>query len=326
MLVAIVLLVLGLLLLAYGADRLVFSASILCRSLGIPPLVIGMTVVGIGTSLPEIILSLSAVQHGMRDFSVGIALGSNITNILLILGGAALIHPLKISSALLRRELPLMLLVALLCGLLLADNQLTRSEGFCLLAMAVIYLWGIIRLANNTRPLTGDPLTHEQLAELPGEDAGNTVACLWLGVALVLLPVATRMILDNAVVVADYLGISELLMSLFFISIGTSLPELATVIAGTLKGEGDIAVGNLLGANIYNTAIVLGLPALVSPGRIDSNAFTQDYWVMLGVSVIFAVICLRKHRRIDRLTGAFLLCGFIIWAAMLWFFPMMNNQ
>ncbi|GAA0503080.1 calcium/sodium antiporter [Tatumella terrea] len=326
MLVAIVLLVLGLLLLAYGADRLVFSASILCRSLGIPPLIIGMTVVGIGTSLPEIILSLSAAQHGLRDFSVGIALGSNITNILLILGGAALLHPLKINSALLRRELPLMLLVTLLCGLLLADNFLTRSEGFCLLAMAVIYLWGIIRLANKTQAATGDSLTREQLAELPGEDAGNTVACLWLGVALVLLPVATRMILDNATVVADYLGISELLMSLFFISIGTSLPELATVIAGTLKGEGDIAVGNLLGANIYNTAIVLGLPALVSPGSIDSNAFSRDYWVMLGVSTLFAVICLRKDRRIGRLTGAFLLCGFIVWAAMLWVYPMMNNQ
>ena len=183
---------------------------------------------------------------------------------------------------------------------------------------------------NNTKfhskKLVFTDLTREQLAELPGEDAGNTVACLWLGVALVLLPVATRMILDNATVVADYLGISELLMSLFFISIGTSLPELATVIAGTLKGEGDIAVGNLLGANIYNTAIVLALPAMVSPGNIDSNAFSRDYWVMLGVSTLFAVICLRKNRRIGRFTGAVLLCGFIVWAAMLWVYPMMNNQ
>ncbi len=325
MLVAIVLLVLGLLLLAYGADRLVFSASILCRSLGIPPLIIGMTVVGIGTSLPEIILSLSAANHGQRDFAVGIALGSNITNILLILGGAALLYPLKISSALLRRELPLMLLVTLLCGLLLADNLLTRTEGICLVAMAAIYLWGIIRIAAKSQAAAGDQLSREQVAELPGEDAGNTVAFLWLGVALVLLPVATRMILDNAVVVGDYLGISELVMALIFISIGTSLPELATVIAGTLKGEGDIAVGNLLGANIYNTAIVLGLPAIVCPGHIDSNAFSRDYWIMLGVSTVFAMICLKKNRTIGRLTGALLLGGFFVWVAILWGYPMIND-
>lgn len=326
MLVAVVLLILGLLLLAYGADRLVFSASILCRSLGISPLIIGMTVVGIGTSLPEIILSLSAAQHGQRDFSVGIALGSNITNILLILGGAALLHPLKINSALLRRELPLMLLVALLCGLLLMDSTLTRTDGLCLLAMAVLYLWGIIRLAKKNHGAAIDAQTREQMAELPGEDAGNTVAFLWLGVAMVLLPVATGMILDNATVVADYLGISDLMMSLLFLSIGTSLPELATVIAGTLKGEGDIAVGNLLGANICNTSIVLGLPALVSPGDIDSNAFCRDYWVMLGVSALFAAICLKRNRRIGRATGAFLLCGFVVWVAVLWGYPMISDQ
>ncbi|WP_029686296.1 calcium/sodium antiporter [Tatumella saanichensis] len=326
MLVAVVLLILGLILLAYGADRLVFSASILCRTLGIPPLIIGMTVVGIGTSLPEIILSLSAAQHGQRDFSVGIALGSNITNILLILGGAALLHPLKINSALLRRELPLMLLVALLCGPLLMDNHLSRVGGGCLLAIAALYLCGIIWMAKTNREATVDTLTREQLAELPGEDAGNTVACLWLGVALILLPVATGMILDNATVVADYFGISDLMMSLLFLSIGTSLPELATVIAGTLKGEGDIAVGNLLGANIYNTSIVLGLPALVSPGEIDSNAFNRDYWVMLGISTLFTVICLKRNRRIGRITGALLLCGFLAWVAILWGYPMISDQ
>lgn len=326
MLVAVVLLILGLILLAYGADRLVFSASILCRTLGIPPLIIGMTVVGIGTSLPEMILSLSAAQHGQRDFSVGIALGSNITNILLILGGAALLHPLKINSALLRRELPLMLLVALLCGLLLMDNHLSRMGGACLLAIAALYLCGIIRMAKKSQGATVDTLTREQLAELPGEDAGNTVACLWLGVALILLPVATGMILDNATVVADYFGLSDLMMSLLFLSIGTSLPELATMIAGTLKGEGDIAVGNLLGANIYNTSIVLGLPALVSPGEIDSNAFSRDYWVMLGISTLFTVICLKRNRRIGRITGALLLCGFVAWVAILWGYPMISDQ
>ena len=141
MLVAIALLIIGLALLVYGADRLVFSAAILCRSLGIPPLIIGMTVVGIGTSLPELIVSFSAATHGQMDIAVGTAIGSNITNILLILGGGALLHPLTVHSNLIRRELPLMLLVTLLCGIILFDNHLRRNDG---LGMIVIAACGLV--------------------------------------------------------------------------------------------------------------------------------------------------------------------------------------
>lgn len=323
MFVAIALLIIGLILLSYGADRLVFSASILCRSFGVPPLIIGMTVVSIGTSLPEIIVAFSAAMHGQIDFSVGTALGSNITNILLILGVAALLHPLTIHSNLIRRELPLMLLVSLLSGIMLFDSHLSRLDGVALLGMALIYLLAVIRIARRAERDNNDTLTREQLAELPREESGNgnTVAFLWLAVALVILPMSTRMVIDNATVVADFFGMSGLVMGLTVVAVGTSLPELATVIAGALKGEDDIAIGNLIGANIYNVAIVQGLPALIHPGNIDPAAFARDYWVMLGVSTLFTLLCLLRSRRIGRLAGALLLCGFVAWVALLWLQP-----
>lgn len=321
MLVAIALLIIGLALLVYGADRLVFSAAILSRSFGIPPLIIGVTVVGMGTSLPELIVSVSAAAHGQMDIAVGTALGSNITNILLILGGAALLHPLTVHSNLIRRELPLMLLVALLCGIILFDNQLSRGNGLALIALAACWLLCAITFARRAERENSDTLTREQLAELPRDDINNTVAFLWLAVALIILPVSSRMVIDNATVMANYYGISELVIALTLVSVGTSLPELATVIAGALKGEDDIAIGNLIGSNIYNVVFVLGIPALVYPDSFDSSAFARDYWIMLGVSTLFTLICLQRSRRIGRVAGAMLLCGFILWVVMLYGFP-----
>ncbi len=266
MLLAMALLIIGLLLVAYGADRLVFAASILCRTFGIPPLIIGMTVVSIGTSLPEIIVSVAASLHGQLNLTVGAALGSNITNILLILGLAALVRPFTVHSDVLRRELPLMLFVSVVAGSVLHDGQLSRSDGIFLLLLAVLWLLFIVKIARLAERQGNDSLTREQLAELPRE-GGLPVAFLWLGIALVIMPMATRMVIDNATVLANYFAMSELTLGLTVIAVGTSLPELATAIAGVRKGENDIAVGNIIGANIFNLAIVLGLPALIAPGR-----------------------------------------------------------
>lgn len=271
MLLAMALLIIGLLLVAYGADRLVFAASILCRTFGIPPLIIGMTVVSIGTSLPEIIVSVAASLHGQLDLAVGAALGSNITNILLILGLAALVRPFTVHSDVLRRELPLMLFVSVVAGSVLHDGQLSRSDGIFLLLLAVLWLLFIVKIARLAERQGNDSLTREQLAELPRE-GGLPVAFLWLGIALVIMPMATRMVIDNATVLANYFAMSELTLGLTVIAVGTSLPELATAIAGVRKGENDIAVGNLIGANIFNLAIVLGLPTLIAPGEINPLA------------------------------------------------------
>lgn len=317
MLLAMALLIIGLFLVVYSADRLVFAASILCRSMGIPPLIIGMTVVTIGTSLPEIIVSMAASLHGQMDLAIGTALGSNIVNILLILGLAALFHPFTVHSDILRREIPLMLIVSALAGLVLYDGQLTRADGLFLLLLAVLWLVFIVKIGRQGN----DSLTREQLAELPREGS-LSVAFLWLGVALIVMPMATRMVIDNATVLANVLGMSELTIGLTVIAIGTSLPELATAIAGARKGEDDIAIGNIIGSSIINIAIVLGLPALIVPGSFNPLAFTRDYGVMLAVSVIFALLCWRRQRQTGRGAGMLLLGGFIIWMAMLyWLSP-----
>jgi cation:H+ antiporter len=316
MLLATALLIIGLLLVVYGADRLVFAASILGQSLGVPPLIIGLTVVSIGTSLPEIIVSAAAGLHGQLDLAVGTALGSNITNILLILGLGALLHPFTVHSDILRRELPLMLALSVLCGFLLYDGNLSRLDGVILLATAVLYLLFTVKIARLAQCQGNDSLTNEQMLELP-RGANQPVAFLWLGVALLIMPVATRMVIDNATVLANAFSVSELLPGLTIVSVGTSLPELATVIAGARKGEDDIAIGNIIGANIFNIAIVLGLPALLSPGAFDSQAIVRDYGLMLVVSVLFALLCWRKTRHIGRTVGALLTCGFLIWMTVL---------
>ena len=323
MLLATALLIIGLLLVVYGADRLVFAASILCRNFGIPPIIIGMTVVSIGTSLPEIIVSVAASMNGQLDLAVGTAIGSNITNILLILGLSALIHPFTVHSDVLRRELPLMLLVSILAASVLYDGQLSRSDGFFLLLLAVLWLLFIVKIARLAERQGNDSLTREQIAELPRE-GGLPVAFLWLGIALIIMPMATRMVVDNATVLANYFAMSELTIGLTVVAIGTSLPELATAIAGLRKGENDIAVGNIIGANIFNIVIVLGLPALITPGEVNPMVFVRDYSVMLLVSVIFALLCWRRLRQIGRGAGALLTGGFIIWLAMLyWLSPLL---
>ncbi|AMO47004.1 cation:H+ antiporter [Kosakonia oryzendophytica] len=324
MLLATALLIIGLLLVVYSADRLVFAASILCRTLGVPPLIIGMTVVSIGTSLPEIITAVAASLHGQLDLAIGTAIGSNITNILLILGVAALLHPFTVHSDILRRELPFTLVASLLAGLVLYDGQITRVDGIILLLLAVLWLVFIVKIARLAERQGNDSLTREQLAELPREGS-LSVACLWLGVALIIMPMATRMVVDNATVVANYFAISELTIGLTVIAIGTGLPELATAIAGARKGEDDIAIGNIIGSNIFNIAIVLGLPAMIAPGAFNPMAFTRDYGVMLLVSAIFALICW-KHKQITRGIGALLLSGFIVWLALLyWLSPLLTG-
>ncbi|MRS14536.1 calcium/sodium antiporter [Enterobacteriaceae bacterium RIT691] len=317
MLLATALLIIGLLLVVYSADRLVFAASILCRSMNMPPLIIGMTVVAVGTSLPEIIVSVSASMHGQIDLAIGTAIGSNIVNILLILGLAALLHSFTAHSDILRRELPLMLVVSLLAGFVLYDGQLDRLDGLFLLTLALLWLVYVVKIARLAERQGNDSLTREQLAELPREGS-LPVACLWLGVALIIMPMATRMVVDNATVLANYFAMSELTIGLTVIAIGTSLPELATAIAGARKGEDDIAIGNIIGSNIVNIAIVMGLPALIAPGPFDPLAFSRDYGVMALASVIFALLCWRRKPQIGKGAGALLLGCFLVWLAFLW--------
>lgn len=320
MFLAIALFIVGLFLLVYGADRLVYGAAVISRSLGMPPLIIGMTIVSIGTSLPELFVSVTAALNGQSDMAVGNVLGSNITNILLILGVAAVIHPLAVRSEILRRELPLMLAVTVLCGLVLMNSQLSRLDGALLLVAAAGFITLMLKIARLAQREGNDSLTREQMAELP-QSGSATVATLWLVLAFIILPLASRMVVDNATVIAHYFGMSELAVGLTMIAVGTSLPELATSIAGALKGEGDMAIGNIIGSNIFNMAIVLGVPALLSPSRLDPAAFQRDYWVMLAAIIVLSALCIGRKHRIGHLAGALLLCGFIAYLALLFFNP-----
>jgi len=207
------------------------------------------------------------------------------------------------------------------------NRQLTLWDGIALLFVALVYLYGMLRLITRTSSVTPDQLTQEQLSVLPDQQISFTVALLWLGVALILLPIATRMILDNALVVADFFGLSQRVVGLLFLSIGTSLPELATVIAGVTRGQQHLAIGNLVGAHIYNLAIALGLPALIDPGNISEKTVNHDFWLVLGASSLLTLLCLKQNKVNGRIIGILLLAGFLIWAFWLCcpFRPMMTS-
>jgi len=317
MLEAIVLLCIGLVLLVWSADRLVFGAAALAKNLGVTPLVIGMTILAMGSSAPEMMVSATASLAGKTDTAVGNVLGSNIANIALILGLTALIKPLSISSAIIRRELPLMLAVTLIAGFLLWDNYLGFMEGILLVVLFVIFLLAMLKISRQAEQ-AGDPLTDEQESEIP-EGVSNRAATVWIIVGLVLLPYAASMLVDSAVTIAKFFGMSDLIIGLTIIAIGTSLPELAASIASIFKGEDDMAVGNIIGSNVFNILAVMGIPGLLNPSVISPLAMGRDFYVMLGVSILLLFMALGKRRRINRIEGGTLVSCFIAYQFYLFY-------
>ncbi|EAS42459.1 calcium/sodium antiporter [Photobacterium profundum] len=309
MLEAIVLLCIGLALLVWSADRLVFGAAALARNFGIAPLVIGMTILAMGSSAPEMMVSATAALAGKTDTAVGNVLGSNIANIALILGITALMKPLSISSIIIRRELPLMLGVTLIAGFLLWDDYLGFMEGVLLVVLFIIFLLAMLKISRNAKDI-GDPLAEEQESEIP-TGVSNKAAIIWVVVGIILLPYAASMLVDSAVTIAKHFGMSDLLIGLTIIAIGTSLPELAASIASIFKGEDDMAVGNIIGSNVFNILAVMGIPGLINPSVISPLAMGRDFYVMLGLSVLLLLMALGKRRRINRVEGGILVFCFM---------------
>lgn len=317
MLEAIVLLCIGLALLVWSADRLVFGAAALAKNLGVTPLVIGMTILAMGSSAPEMMVSATAALAGKTDTAVGNVLGSNIANIALILGLTALLKPLAISSGIIRRELPLMMAVTLIAGALLWDSHLGFIEGVLLIVLFVAFLLAMLKISRNAKD-TGDPLADEQESEIP-EGVSNKAALVWVAIGLVLLPYAANMLVDSAVTIAKYFGMSDLVIGLTIIAIGTSLPELAASVASIYKGEDDMAVGNIIGSNVFNILAVMGIPGLLNPSVLSPLAMGRDYYVMLAVSVLLILMALGKRRRINRVEGGMLVLCFIAYQAYLFY-------
>lgn len=316
MLLTCILLLIGLILLVYASDRIVYSAAIFSRALGISPFIIGIVVAGLGTSLPELIISAGAVLEGQPALALGTIIGSNITNLLLIAGLAALIRPMSVQSAILRRELPIMLAVMALFGLFLWSGGITRVQGGFLLLAGLASLWLVMKIASMARRDQYDGFTTERNHELPQENS-LPIALLWLVAGLLILPVSVRIVIDNAVAFTRYAGISGRITGLTILAIGTSLPELCTTIAAAVKGEKDIALGNLIGSTLFNITIVAGIPAILAATPMTASNFVSDFWVMIAASILFVLFSAGRKQRLNRLKGIILLGGFIAWLTSL---------
>lgn len=315
MLLACVLIIAGLLLLSYGADRFVLGAAATARNLGITPLVIGLTVVGIATSLPEVLVGSVAALQGRIEIAIGNAVGSNIANIALVLGASAAIFPVGVASGSVRREYGLMTLAILLAGLLLYDLDLSRLDGLILLAALVLSIVLIVRMAHSVRD-SDDPLIAESDLEYK-KHMPQGRATLYLVVGLVLLLGGADLLVRGAVDIARAMGISDLVIGLTIVAVGTSLPELAASVMSIIKREADIAIGNIIGSNMFNMLAVLGIPAMLGPDRFHANVIVRDFPIMLGLSLLMGLMLfLSKRGHIGRPEGLLLLlcfCSYQLW-------------
>ncbi|MGR5119367.1 calcium/sodium antiporter [Vibrio astriarenae] len=315
MIEAVAFLVLGLIFLVWSADKLVFGAAALARNVGISPLVIGMTILAMGSSAPEMMVSATAALEGKTDTAVGNVIGSNIANIALILGITAMIKPLSISSAVLKRELPLMIVVTLICGALVWDGYLGFHEGVILVVLFALFILAMLYISKKEQS-KGDALLEEQESEVP-EGVSNGKAAMWVVIGLIILPLAADTLVNSAVTIATYFGMSDLVIGLTIIAVGTSLPELAASLAGVMKGEDDMAVGNIIGSNVFNILAVMGIPGLLNPSMVSELVMGRDYWVMLAVSLLLVAMALGKSRSINRPEGVILFSLFIGYQAYL---------
>ena len=254
--------ILGLVLLIWSADRFIEGAASTANHLGMPPLLIGILVVGFGTSAPEMVVSAIAALEGNPSLALGNALGSNIVNIALILGATALISPIVVESTIIKKEMPLLMLIVVLIGYMLIDNTLTLLEGIILLAgFFSLIAWSVINGLKSKR----DALAKEVNAELKVHAMSLGWSLLWLLIGLVVLVLSSRLLVWGAVGVAKDLGISDLIIGLTIVALGTSLPELASSIIAARKGEHDIAIGNIVGSNMFNILAVIGIATIIKP-------------------------------------------------------------
>ena len=306
----------GLVLLVWSADRFVEGAAATADHAGMPPLLIGMVIVGFGTSAPEMAVSALAAAGGTPGLALGNAFGSNIANIGLILGVTALFRPIAVHSRVLRKELPLLTIITILVVGTLWDRELDRLDALVLLAVFLgVMGWAIVQGLRGR----ADALGKETDARLAHQRMPLRRAVLWLLAGLVLLVLSSRMLVWGAVILARGMGISNLVIGLTVVAVGTSLPELASSMMAVRKGKDDIALGNVLGSNMFNTLAVVGIAAAIHPLQVDPAVLYRDWPVMTGMTLLLYLMAyrFRDHGRIDRLEGAVLLAGYIGYNAYL---------
>lgn len=312
MLMSVLAVLLGLVFLTYGADRFVIGAASVGRKLGMSPMIIGLTIVAFATSVPEMLVAGVAAMAGKTGLAIGNAVGSNIANIGLVLGATVLISPLLVHSSTIKREFPLMFIALFLAYGLMFDGDLSRIDGFILLIGFLAMIGVTIFLGRKSSPL--DPVKLEFEEELETE-LPIKIALFWLVLGSILLLVGSQALVKGAVDIAQAMGVSDLVIGLTIVAVGTSLPELAASLMSAIKGEEDMALGNIIGSNMFNMLAVLCVPGLIHPAKVGDNVLTRDFPIMILLSVLmfFMSFGFRKAGKITKLHGVILLTGFVIY-------------
>ena len=295
----------GFFFLIFSADFFIKGTSAIARNLGVPPLIIGLTIVGLGTSAPEMLVAGVASFQGNNGLATGNAIGSNIANIGLVLGSTALVAPILIKSSLLKRELPILLSISIISYLLVIDGDLSRIDGIILITGLAAFLYWLLRSAQQNKRQKADPLATEFDDEIP-TDLNNIAAFSYAISGLIGLVVSSKLLVWAAVNIATSFGVSDLVIGLTIIAIGTSLPELAASIMSVVRKEPDLAVGNIIGSNAFNLLAVLCLPGLIQPGTVDPQLVSRDFPIMLGFTLLlfFFSYNFKGEPKINRLKGA----------------------
>lgn len=310
--------IVGFALLVWSADRFVDGAASVAKHLGMPSLLIGILIVGFGTSAPEMVVSAIAALEGNPALALGNALGSNIVNIALILGVTALVAPIAVHSKIVKKELPLLLFIVFASGYLLLDNQLTLLEGIVLLlAFFGLIAWSIVSAIKGK----GDVLESEIENELQEHPMSLKAGIVWLIIGLVLLIGSSRLLVWGAVGIATEFGVSDLIIGLTIVALGTSLPELAASVIAARKGEHDIAIGNVVGSNMFNILAVIGIATVISPmNQIAPEVLNRDWIVMVALTIALFVMAYGfrgKEGQISRVEGFVLVLCYVAYNSYL---------
>lgn len=310
----------GLIVLIWGADRFVHGAAATARNLGVAPLLIGLTVVAFATSAPEVLVSIVAALRGEPGLAIGNAIGSNIVNIGLVLGAVAVVRPIELRSATLRREMPALLAVTLLTVSLFLDSILSRADGIVLMAGLVIVLIWLVRLGFRGTP--GDQIQQDFEAEIPS-GVRMHMAIVWLVLGLLALLFGARLLVDGSMEIARFFGVSEVVIGILLVAMGTSLPELAVSLVSALKGEYGLAIGNIVGSNIFNLLAVIGVAATIAPIPLDPIVLSLHTFVMVGFTLVLYAMTYdydgKSH--LSRIEGIALLVAFVTYDS----YVMMQN-
>jgi len=298
----------GFVVLFKSADQFVIGSVDTAKNLAISPMTIGLTIVALGTSAPEVFVSMTAALKGEPELAIGNAIGSNIANIGMVLGITALIVPLRFKANILKKDLPILIFVTLCCGITLIDYKINIWDGLLLLAGLAVFLY---RLVVGKKTSDEVPDVMEGLDDIPAMT--STRAMVTLLVSLVFLLASSQLLVWSVINLAQNFGISELIIGLTVIAVGTSLPELVVSLTSSLKGQSDLAIGNIVGSNIFNILAVFSIPCLLAPTEIDPSLLWRDYSLMLllTIALVVASLGIKGERKINRIHGSLLLAVWI---------------